>query len=93
MVSDCLTVVQGWRSSVERKDDYRNVAAGFWRLLSGKIPGEILKVKSHRTKAQAAAIGLEESLRRGGELVDGLARSECRGRVCGGGHQSLHGTV
>ena len=30
VVTDCLTVVQGWRASVWRKDDYRNLAAVFW---------------------------------------------------------------
>ncbi len=73
VVSECLTVAQGWRSCSWRKDDYRNAAAGFWQLILGRIPGEILKVKSHLTKAQAAAVGLEESLRRDNELVDGVA--------------------
>ncbi len=37
------------------------------------VHGKTLNVKSHLTKEQAVAVELEETVRRGNELVDGLA--------------------
>ena len=67
-------MIQGWASSRWRKDDYRNVAAGFWRLMGAKVPDLISKVRTHLSKSQAQKIGLCEERRRGNEVVDNIAR-------------------
>ncbi len=80
IVTDCQAAVQGWASSRYRKDDYRNVAGGFWRLMKDSTPGELLKVKSHVSKEKAALLGIPEHLRRGNEIVDGLV-GQCADRA------------
>ncbi len=74
IVTDCLRVVQGWQASVWRRDDYRNPAAGFWRLMGDKAPGLISKVRAHLSKSQAQMIGLCEEWRRGNVIFDQIAR-------------------
>ena len=74
IVTDCLTVVQSWQSSVWRRDDYRNLAGGFWRLMGERAPHLVSKVRAHLGKRQARKVGLCEEWRRGNEVVDNIAR-------------------
>lgn len=72
VITDCLSVVQGWRASVWRKDDYRNLAAGFWRLMGSNSPDRVSKVRAHLTKSQAEVVGLCEEWRRATRLLTTL---------------------
>ena len=58
IVTDCLTVVQGWSASVWRRDDYRNLAAGLWRLMGQQAPAQVSKIKAHLSKDRAVAVGV-----------------------------------
>ena len=65
VVTDCLTVVQSWKASVWRRDDYRNLAGGFWRLMGGRSPhliSEPILARARRSRSACARNG-EEAMR------------------------------
>jgi hypothetical protein len=75
IVTDCLIAVQSWQSSVWRRDDYRKLAGGFWRLMGERAPHLVSKVRAHLSPRQARKVGLCEEWRRGNEVVDNIAIS------------------
>ena len=63
VVSDCNTVVLGFRRLHELADSYKCMHAGVWRIIRDMISDKFLgvnvtKVKAHRTKANVAEADL-----------------------------------